>query len=188
MTLKVAKHLPSIIPDTEKELVASLKSRDQQAFGYLYDNYAPALYGVIIKVLNDEETAKDLLQEVFVKIWRGIETYDPSRGRLYTWMLNIARNAAIDMLRSSGFNKEKQIGPISDTVYTSTGQLSTHIPTDHFGLKKIVEGLKEEYKVIIDLAYFKGYTQEEIAKTLGIPIGTVKTRARNALIQLKSLI
>lgn len=179
--------MPPITPNTESELVALLKSKDQQAFSYLYDNYAGALYGVTIRILNSEEAAKDLLQEIFVKIWRNIDSYDATKGRLYTWMLNIARNAAIDVLRSSGFNREKKISDIENNVHNDNPALSTSIKTDHMGLKKIVEGLKEEYKQIIDLAYFKGYTQEEIAKTLGIPVGTVKTRSRNALIQLKSL-
>lgn len=164
-----------------------LKSRDQQAFGYLYDNYAPALYGVVMKVLNREEAARDLLQDIFVKIWRGIESYDAAKGRLYTWMLHIARNSAIDVLRSAGFNQEKKISGIENNVHIDSEALATSLKTDHLGLKRIVDGLKEEYRQIIDLAYFKGFTQEEIAKTLDIPLGTVKTRSRSALIQLKSL-
>ncbi len=168
-------------------MVALLKSKDQQAFSYLYDNYGAALYGVAMKMLNKEEAAKDLLQEVFIKIWRNIASYDPSRGRLYTWMLNIARNAAIDVLRSSGFNQDKKISGIEQNVYNDNSALSTSQKTDHVGLKQIVEGLKEEYRLIIDLAYFKGFTQEEIARELNIPVGTVKTRSRNALLQLKSI-
>lgn len=179
--------MPPYTQNTESELVALLKNKDQQAFSYLYDNYAGALYGVVMKVINKEETAKDLLQEIFIKIWRNIDSYDPAKGRLYTWMLNIARNAAIDVLRSSGFNQEKKISELGNNVHEDNTTLSTSIKTDHMGLKQIVDGLKEEYKLIIDLAYFKGYTQEEIAKELNIPIGTVKTRSRSALIQLKTL-
>ncbi|RYZ35433.1 MAG: sigma-70 family RNA polymerase sigma factor [Sphingobacteriales bacterium] len=172
---------------TEPDLVASLKNKDQLAFGYLYDNYGGALYGVVMKVINKEESAKDLLQEVFVKIWRNIDSYDAAKGRLYTWMLNIARNAAIDVLRSSGFNQDKKISDLENNVHVEAAGLSTAIKTDHIGLKQIVNGLKEEYRQIIDLAYFQGFTQEEIAKELNIPVGTVKTRSRSALIQLKSL-
>jgi RNA polymerase sigma factor (sigma-70 family) len=179
--------LPPYTQNTESELVSLLKSKDQQAFGYLYDNYAAALYGVVMKVINKEETAKDLLQEIFIKIWRNIDSYDAAKGRLYTWMLNIARNSAIDVLRSSGFNQEKKISDLENNVNIDSTALSTSIKTDHMGLKQIVNELKEEYKQIIDLAYFKGYTQEEIAKELNIPVGTVKTRSRTALIQLKSL-
>lgn len=186
-TQKSITSLPPYTQNTESELVALLKNKDQQAFSYLYDNYAGALYGVVMKVINKEETAKDLLQEIFIKIWRNIDSYDPAKGRLYTWILNIARNAAIDVLRSSGFNQEKKISELGNHVHVDNTALSTSIKTDHIGLKQIVNGLKEEYKQIIDLAYFKGYTQEEIAKELNIPVGTVKTRSRSALIQLKTL-
>lgn len=179
--------MPPYTQNTESELVSLLKNKDQQAYSYLYDNYAAALYGVVMKVINKEESAKDLLQEIFIKIWRNIDSYDATKGRLYTWMLNIARNAAIDVLRSSGFNQDKKISELENNVHVDTAALSTSIKTDHMGLKQIVNGLKEEYRQIIDLAYFKGYTQEEIAKELNIPIGTVKTRSRSALIQLKSL-
>lgn len=178
--------MPPYTQNTEQELVESLKKKDQQAYSYLYDNYAGALYGIIIKMLHKEETAQDLLQEVFVKIWRNIDSYDPGKGRLYTWMLNITRNAAIDVLRSSRFNQDKKISTIENNVHNSN-ILTTSQKTDHLGLKSIVGGLKEEYRQIIDLAYFKGYTQEEIAQALSIPLGTVKTRSRSALIQLKTL-
>lgn len=179
--------MPPHTQHTEIELVALLKNKDQQAFSYLYDNYAAALYGVVMKVINKEESAKDLLQEIFIKIWRNIDSYDAVKGRLYTWMLNIARNSAIDVLRSSGFNQDKKISDLENNVHMDNTALSTSIKTDHMGLKQIVNGMKEEYRQVIDLAYFKGYTQEEIAKELQIPVGTVKTRSRSALIQLKSL-
>lgn len=179
--------MPPPITPSEPELILLLKNKDQQAFSYLYDSYAGALYGIIIKVLNQEESAKDLLQEVFVKIWKNIDSYDNSKGRLYTWMLNIARNAAIDVLRSARYNNDKKISDIENSVHSYNASNSVTIKTDTIGLKEIVFGLKEEYKQILDLAYYKGYTQEEIAKVLGIPVGTVKTRSRNAIIQLKSL-
>lgn len=179
--------MPPISVNSEQDLIALLKNKDRQAYSYLYDNYAGALYGIVMKVLNKEEAAKDVLQEVFVKIWQHIDSYDAAKGKLYTWMLNIARNAAIDMLRSSGFNKDKKISELENNVHNDIGTLSTSIKTDHMGLKKIVSGLKEEHRQIIELAYFNGYTQEEIAKTLNIPLGTVKTRSRTALVQLKSL-
>jgi RNA polymerase sigma factor (sigma-70 family) len=179
--------LPPITQYTELELVSLLKSRDRQAYSYLYDNYAGALYGLIMKVLNNEETAKDVLQEVFVKIWRSIDSYDAEKGRLYTWMLNIARNSAIDVLRSLRFNQEKKTSGLEHDVYNNESNLSNVIKTDQMGLKKLVNDLKDEHREIIDLAYFKGYTQQEISEELNIPLGTVKTRSRNALIQLKNL-
>jgi RNA polymerase sigma-70 factor (ECF subfamily) len=180
--------LAPYIPNTEEELISMLQGRDEQAFGYLYDNYSGALYGVILKMLGSEEGSRDLLQEVFVKIWRNIGSYDSAKGRLYTWMLNIARNAAIDILRSPGYTREKITTDLANDAHMERITPAAMLKTDHVGLQKVVAGLKEEYRKIIDLAYFKGYTQEEIAEELNIPVGTVKTRSRSALLQLKSLI
>ena len=171
----------------EAQLIDSLKKRDQAAFSYLYDNYAAALYGVIIKIIGREEEANDLLQESFVKIWKSIATYDDSKGRLYTWMLNITRNTAIDLLRSSKFKKSRATDNLEDNTNHIKGNLGNTIKVDNFGVKKIVDALEEKYQKIIELSFFKGYTHEEIAQELSIPLGTVKTRSRSALIQLKNI-
>lgn len=171
---------------TEGELIALLKQRSQTAFSYLYDNYAAALYSVIFSVLQDKELANDVLQEVFIKIWKQIDQYNPEKGRLFTWLVNISRNASIDTLRSRSYHDQKQNRELTSDVYTAAG--STNIETDKIGLRKIVNNLKEEYKVLVELAYFQGYTQDEISKFLNIPLGTVKTRLRSALIQLKDFL
>jgi RNA polymerase sigma factor (sigma-70 family) len=173
---------------TEVELVHGLKARDEKVFSYLYDHYSPALYGVALKVVNDENVASDILQEVFVKIWRSIERYDANKGRLFTWMLNIARNTAIDTLRSKAHKLEQKVQDISNGNYLMEQQMAVHQSVDHLGLSKVVEKLNKEQRIIIDLAYYKGCTQEEIAKVLDIPLGTVKTRMRNAIIQLRNIL
>ena len=170
----------------ESELVSLLKQRQEPAFNYLYDHYSGSLYSVIVSIVPDRELANDLLQEVFVKIWRQIETYDNTKGRLFTWMLNVARNASIDAVRSKNFQQSQQNRELTENVYDEGG--STETNTDKIGLRKIVQKLKEEYRVLILLSYFEGYTQDEISKILKIPLGTVKTRLRTALIQLKQVI
>lgn len=172
---------------SETELIAMLKSKDEKAYNYLYDNYSGALYGVIMKVLDKEELANDVLQDVFVKIWRSIDQYDSSKGRLYTWMLNIARNSSIDTLRSKSFQQEQKTTDIDNTVYLNDTRRTASNNTDAIGLKKSVMNLKQEFRVLIDMAYFQGFTQEEISKTLNIPLGTVKTRMRNAILELKTV-
>lgn len=171
---------------SEQELVMLLKQRQQSAFSYLYDNYSSALYTVVFNVVNDETIAADTLQEVFVKIWKQIETYDDTKGRLFTWMMNIARNAAIDTVRSKAFQNSKQNNELTENNYFAAGTVQTN--TDSIGLKKIVYTLKEEYRTLIELSYFQGYTQDEISKMLDIPLGTVKTRLRTALTQLRQQI
>ena len=165
----------------------SLKERSEKAFGYLYDNYSGALYGVVHSIITDIETANDVLQEVFLNIWKKIDLYDPSKGRLFTWMLNIARNAAIDKFRSKGFRDSLKNQPISENVDINVGWAINPAISD-VGLRKIVSRLKDEQRVLIDLSYFQGFTHEEIAKAMNIPLGTVKTRIRSALIQLRTLI
>jgi RNA polymerase sigma-70 factor (ECF subfamily) len=167
----------------ERELVTALRRQDDEAFGYLYDHYAGALYGVIKQIVADSEVSNDVLQEAFVNIWRKIEQYDESKGRLFTWMLNIARNAAIDKTRSKGFQQSSKLQPLADEdgVYHSVKP-----GVDDYGLKKVLAKLKDEQRLLIDLSYFQGYTHEQIAKALHIPLGTVKTRIRSALTQLRS--
>jgi RNA polymerase sigma factor (sigma-70 family) len=171
---------------TEPELVQLLKQRSQNAYSYLYDNYSGALYAVIVNVVADNELANDVLQEVFIKIWKQIETYDESKGKLFTWMLNIARNASIDTLRSKSFNNNRQNKELTENDYSAAGVEQTVV--DKIGLRKIVHQLKEEYRVLIELSYFQGFTQDEISRMIDVPLGTVKTRMRTALIQLRQII
>jgi RNA polymerase sigma-70 factor (ECF subfamily) len=158
-----------------------LKMQSRDAFNYLYRQYAAVLYGVINKVVYDEQIAQDVLQEVFVKIWSNIPQYDPVKGRIYTWMINIARNAAIDKLRSKGEIMKSKIQTGDGIVSNLQKGMKSEQSTDTIGLKKMVSGLKPDYQVIVDLAYFKGFTLDEISKTLDIPLGTVKTRMRHAI-------
>ena len=173
---------------TEQELVTLLEQRDDRAFSYLYDNYAAALNGIICPIVDDEELANDVLQEVFVNIWKKIDSYDSTKGRLFTWLLNIARNAAIDKIRSKGYRNSKQNLSIPETGDVSNVPSVLQPNVDNIGLKKLLLKLKDEYRTLIDLSYFQGFTHEEISKSLNIPLGTVKTRIRTALTQLKTMI
>lgn len=172
---------------SEDELVDLLKSKNTSAFSTLYDNYSAALYGVILRIVEIEAIAQDILQEAFVKIWNKMDSYDKTKGRLFTWMLNIARNTAIDQLRSAQHRQDMKNRNIDDSVNIINSSQSTSSKVDQIGLKETVAKLKPEYKLIIDLLYFKGYTQDEVAKELQMPLGTVKTRTRAALMQLREL-
>jgi RNA polymerase sigma-70 factor (ECF subfamily) len=173
---------------TEDKLIALLRNEPSTGVALLYDNYSSALYGVIFRIVEDQETSEDILQEVFVKIWKNINSYDSSKGKLFTWMLNIARNAAIDKLRSKDYQKSSKVQSIDNSVYTINKHHNTTSEVDHIGLKKIVEQLKPEHQQVIDILYFKGYTQSEAAEELKIPLGTVKTRIKAAITQLRTLL
>ena len=171
---------------SEQELTAALKAKDDQAFSYLYDHYSGSLYSIIFQIVKSTELAKDILQEVFVSIWRKIESYDPAKGRLFTWMLNISRNASIDMLRSKNNQNIQKNQEITDNVYGLNQVTQTNI--DSIGLSKFLGKLRPEQRDLIELAYFKGYTHDEIAQIESIPLGTVKTRIRSALLQLREFL
>ena len=171
----------------EEQLVVLLNEQNNDAFNYLYDHYSGALFTIINQIVPDKDTAGDVLQEVFINIWKKINTYDPTKGRLFTWMLNIARNAAIDKIRSKGYRDTQRNQPIVEGENSSLPMSSNPSVAD-VGLKKLLTKLNEESRKLIDLSYFQGFTHEEIAKMLGIPLGTVKTRIRTAIIQLRSMI
>lgn len=164
----------------------ALKKGDESAYNHLYDNYSGALYGFILQVVPEKEQAKDILQEVFMKIFQRIEQYDDQRGRLYTWMVQIARNTAIDKVRSKSYRTARQVQSLEDQKENSGGSVIPNM--DYVGVDKALFSLDETHKRIIDLAYFQGFTQNEIADELELPLGTVKTRVRNALIQLRKLL
>lgn len=168
----------------EGELVDMLRRQDRKAFNYLYDNYSDALYGVVLKVVRTEETAQDLLQEIFVKIWKNIAQYDVGKGRLFTWMLNIARNTSIDYLRVN----RPEIQDIDSAVYVvESNQAIFNNEPDVEELREVVTQLKPEQQTLIEMVYWGGYTHEETAQRLEMPLGTVKTRVRSALRDLRKI-
>jgi RNA polymerase sigma factor (sigma-70 family) len=168
---------------TENELVLALKQNNERAFHYLYDNYSGAIFGVISKIIKDNDQAQDVMQDVFTKIWKNIASYNPEKGRLFTWMLNIARNTSIDLVRSESSR------PILQDIEQHTesyDQYASYQPsTMAMDLNTIVEKLTPDRKLLVDLVYMQGYTQEEVSAQLEIPLGTVKTRVRAALHELK---
>jgi RNA polymerase sigma factor (sigma-70 family) len=173
---------------SEEELVLMLQNRDEHAFSYLYDNYAGALTGVISRMVEDSQLTEDILQETFVKIWNNFKQYDATKGRLFTWMINITRNLTIDTMRSKGYKKQQKISEDENLVSNYRDKNFGIERFDSIGLRKQVATLKADQKIIIDLAYFGGYTQEEISKEMSIPLGTVKTRMRTAIIELRKIL
>lgn len=162
-----------------------MKQKDEQAFSYLYDKYAGALYGLVRQIVPDTELGNDVLQETFINIWRRIDTYDHTKGRLFTWMLNIARNASIDKIRSRNYQQGLLSSPIDDNEIAHP---VIRQGIDDYGLKKLLFKLKGEQRMLIELSYYQGFTHEQIAKALNIPLGTVKTRLRAALTQLRTML
>ena len=168
-------------------LVSKLKAGDEEACSYLYDNYGGAIYGLIVRMVQDQTDADDILQDVFQNIFMKIHSFDESKGfSLYTWMIRIARNKCIDHLRSKGRsikiqNQEENVSVENDS------KLSTQMNIDSIGLREIVDQMPPDLKKMIDLFYFGGYTHAEITELTNLPLGTVKTKIRSAMIELRKV-
>ena len=172
---------PALLVATDEELlVERLLARDEQALRILYDRYARNLLTVIRRLVHDEDLAQDVLQEGLLKVWLSIDRYDAGRGRLFTWMVRVCCNQAIDALRSPrnrfhSSTRSLEVGGAQHAVAAST------FNPEHIGLRELTLQLKPRQREVIDLLYFVGCTQVETAERLGIPLATVKTRARAAL-------
>jgi RNA polymerase sigma-70 factor, ECF subfamily len=175
---------------TTENLLHLLQQKNERGFSLLYDNYANALFSIIYQISKNKNTAEDLLQETFIKIWKKIDTYDETKGTLYTWMLRIARNISIDFIRSHRNQFYKQLLNI-DLWQNEYFQPSIDIKNDNrldfIMVKNKASTLHDKYAVVLDLVYFEGYTYEQVAKLLKLPLGTVKTRGRMALTLLKKI-
>ncbi|WP_276167252.1 RNA polymerase sigma factor [Zobellia alginiliquefaciens] len=169
-------------------LVVRFQKKDILAFETLYDMYWENICGVIHTIVKDKFLAEEICQDVFTKIWNNSDSYNPSKGRFFTWILNIARNAAIDKVRSKSYKDQKKnlsadyfVGILNraDSPEENNEEIDTS------ALKKLVLNLKEKCLEIIEMLYFKGYTQTEASQELDIPLGTVKTRNRSCISQLR---
>lgn len=169
----------------EAKLVALLKQKERVALELLYDNYGKALYGVIFRIVNNKELAEEVLQTTFHKIWEKGAQYNENKGRLFTWMLNIARNTAIDKTRSREFQQKNKTNTLEDHIGFIEQNNNLQISTDSLDLKKFTNQLDENQRAVIDLIYFQGYSQSETAKKLDMPLGTVKSRVRIAINSLR---
>jgi len=181
-------------PDDERELMKRIKARDAEALEQLYDAYSSLLYGLVIPIVKKKEEAEDLLQEVFLRIWEKAYTFDETRGNVYSWIVTLARNKAIDRIRSKGYKtQQKATASTDEPDFTLEGDrydpLETTIHSDRAELvKTALEQIPKKQRQVIEIAYYKGMTQSEIAEHLDLPLGTVKTRTRQGLIKLKDIL
>ncbi len=172
---------------TENELVKAMQEKDKKAFSYLYKNYASIIFGTINRIIVDTAIAEDTMQEVFVKIWSNIHQYDATKGKLFTWMINLTKNYAIDVVRSKAFKQQKMILGSEEIVYNVSDETNYFEKLDKEAFKKTLNVLNEKQQQVVNLIYFQGYKQEEVATMLNIPLGTVKSRVRLAILELRKI-
>ena len=179
--------------DHDVELLRAVAGKDEAgeaALGRLYDRYRVILFSVLMRILNNREEAEDVLQEVFLQVWRRAADFDANRGRPFTWLVTLARSRGIDRLRAIG-SRERVVAEAgaSEPAEDVSDAATDAIRSEQRGVvNSALSQLPEEQKRPLMLAYFDGLTQSEIAEQLGAPLGTVKTRMRSGMIKLRELL
>lgn len=174
-------------PAGDVELVVRLQKRDPQALAELYDRYGRLAYTLILRVVRDGATAEDLLQETFLRVWNRVQGFDAGKGAIGPWLLAVARNRAIDYLRSAG-GRERNALEFEETDHPSlfTDMEPELLMSDKARrVKAAMDRLPANHRQVIELAYFEGLSQTEMAERMGQPLGTVKTWVRTALKSLR---
>ncbi len=161
-----------------------MEAQDSTFIEMIYDHYGDALYGIVIRILKEENLSKDVMQEGFVKVWKNYNSYDKEKARLFTWLLQIFRNTAIDHFRRMKKNQGKMIhnekSSVNDIEYKG-------FAPELMDVGNFVNNMESKYRKVIQLLYFKGMTQEEVSQKLAIPLGTVKSRLRIGLNHLRKI-
>ncbi len=168
----------------EQKIIALLNRGDKYALNLLYEHYSDSLYGVILKVTANEEIAEDALQETFIKVWKNAHKYDSTKAKLFTWLYRIARNTAIDKLRSFNNRYKKEIQIDKSNVYILP---TLNLNQDVIDLKEHLGRLEDKYQIVLNALFFEGMTQQEASEELNIPLGTVKSRLKIGLRELKKV-
>ena len=169
------------------ELVTRLQKRDPHALAELYDRYGRLAYSLILRVVRDGAIAEDLVQETFLRVWNRVQGFDAGRGSIGPWLLAVARNRAIDYLRSAG-GRERNALEFEETDHPALYTDMEHDLLVSDGARRVkaaMERLPSNHRQVIELAYFEGLSQTEMAERMGQPLGTVKTWVRTALQSLR---
>ena len=169
-------------------LILKMKNGDRAAFARVYERYQEALHGVIFNIVKNRDVSEEILQDVFMKIFNNAESYDSDQGRFFTWALNISRNASIDYLRSK--KHKNSLKNLSTDNFVDTLETSQDLEesSNAMFVRKWVSKLEPMCKQIIDMIFFKGFTFKDGAEQMGIPSGTLKTRHRKCMSNLRNLV
>jgi RNA polymerase sigma-70 factor (ECF subfamily) len=171
---------------SDAELLARVGERDREAFETLYGRYVRPVFGLALRRLGDRGHAEDAVQEAFAAIWRSASTYRPERGAAGGWLYTVARNAIVDRLRRKGLSADAELPELAST---EPGPAQRAEDSDvSWRVHRALEELQPREREVIELAYWSGMSQSEVAQYLHLPLGTVKTRTRSALAHLASML
>ena len=172
---------------TLESLLAATANGDRAAFKVLYERSSAKLFGVVLRILRNRQKAEDVLQDVYLKVWQKAGTYDPAQGKPITWMATIARNRAIDIIRATRPEQTVDEPGDEEQIFRLGGQDAENVDlSDLESLRFCLGEMKEDDRNYVLLAYYEGYSREELAERFESPIGTIKTRLRRGLIALRS--
>jgi RNA polymerase sigma-70 factor, ECF subfamily len=177
------------VQDNDVELLKAVASQDEAALAQLYDRYRVILFGFLVRILNNREEAEDVLQEVFLQVWRRAADFDENRGRPFTWLVTLARSRGIDRLRTLAARERVAVAGAKNELEAVSDAASDAFRSEQRGLvTDALAQLPDEQQRPLMLAYFDGLTQTEIATRLGAPLGTVKTRMRTGMMKLREML
>ncbi|MEO1258960.1 MAG: sigma-70 family RNA polymerase sigma factor [Bacteroidota bacterium] len=172
-----------VLTATESHIVKLLNAGNKKAIELIYDQYAGTLYGVVFNMLKEEEAAKEVLQESMIKVWKNSGKYEAGKAKLFTWLMRITRNTAIDYMRSQKTRTEHEIQKASSDVSRNV----VYIRPEHMDVAKHLNSLEHKYKEVLYALFYKGMTQQEVSDHFNIPLGTVKTRLKIGLRELRKI-
>jgi RNA polymerase sigma-70 factor, ECF subfamily len=177
--------------DTDSRIIEQLQHRDPDGLAAAYDRYGRAAYSLLLRIVRDQAIAEDLTQELFLRLWNRSGVFDPQRGALGVWLLSIARNMGIDHVRSAQARFSSRLRPMEhvEAIYLSSDPLmdESRIQNQEI-IREAFRALSADERQLIELAYFEGLSQSEMAEKLHQPLGTVKSRVRAALARLRSAV
>jgi RNA polymerase sigma-70 factor (ECF subfamily) len=180
-----------LVGDSDEILLRRIGAGDRGAFESLYVRYADLVFSVALRVVADSGIAQDVAQEVFLRIWRQPALFDATRGRFVSWLMSVARNRAVDEIRSRGRRRLREVTPAPGAddpadPHAIDPQMAAQMAAEREAIRAGLATLPNEQRVAIELAYFGGMTQQEISAVLDTPLGTVKTRIRLAMKKLRA--
>ena len=167
-------------------LLAAVAKGDDAAFDRLYAATRSKLYGVVLRILRRADLADEVMQDAYLRVWRSAGEFDPSRATPITWMVAIARNRALDVVRKKGETSIEEETQVMEAASEEPSPLARHEMTDELRrLLACLGDLEEERRRLVLLAYYSGFSRDQLAAKFAIPVNTVKTRLRRALIEIR---